>query len=103
MVSSRVVLDLILYELESRKSDAVKRQVIGTACVRHRQRRCTEIGKRSEPGFEVRTDRSISLHVHAAYFSGPVIEIVVRRKLVVIRGLHKLSGHAVLTTLALSE
>src|SRR5690606_22884823 len=62
----------------------------GSAGVLQRKRVCSEIVEWLEPGLEIGTDRIIALHVNAADPAGTVIQVVVNRKLVVIRGLDEL-------------
>src|SRR5688500_10941867 len=100
---TRVVLDLVLDELKSRKPDTVKRKMIGPTGVRHRKRLRFHVGEWSKPRFEVRPDPGIALHIDTADPACAVVEIVVGGKLVVICGLHQLTGCVILTTLAFTK
>src|SRR5262245_20942054 len=84
MMSPRVVLHLILYELESRDSHRVKRQVVGPSCVCDRQRRRTHILERRQPRAKDPTHFLVALQVDSANFSSAVVEIEVTGHLLLI-------------------
>src|SRR5204863_1613554 len=81
----RVVVELVLDELEAGEADGVEGEVIGAAGAAHRQRRGTEVVKRDEPFPEDRNDRRVLLTVDAPHLSGAVVEVEVRRELLPLR------------------
>src|SRR4030095_621235 len=94
VVGSRIVLDLILYELEARQSHAIERLVIGAAGVRNRNRPqgvafgCTDkILERGKPRPEYRANLVIALKIDPANLAGAVVQIEVAGEFLVF-GFH---------------
>ena len=81
VVSPRVVLDLVLDELEAGQADAVERLVVGAAGVGDRQGGGAHLAERLEPLAEDRPDGLVALHVDAADLAGAVIEVEIGREL----------------------
>src|ERR1041384_2457549 len=86
---ARVVFNLILNKLESRQTNRVKRQVIGAARFRDRERVRAHISERREPLPEQRTNAFVPLQINAANLARAVIEIEVAAQIFVLRFLNE--------------
>src|SRR5678815_2431414 len=84
MVCARVVLNLVLNKLKSRQTDPIKREMVRTAGIRDRKRRCAEVSERREPLTKQRTHGFVALQVNATNLAGAVIEIVISTQLLVL-------------------
>src|SRR6516165_6911507 len=85
MVCPGVIFDRILDELESGKTNRIKREVVRATCIRGRQRRGSEVLKRRKPRSENPSHCFVALQVDSAHLTRPVVEIEVNGEDRVIR------------------
>src|SRR5215510_9911967 len=77
MVRSRVVLNLVLNELEAWQPNTIKREVICSTSVGNRQRRCSHVLEWSKPVAEERSNSLVALQINSADLPSAVVEIEV--------------------------
>src|SRR4051812_36751804 len=90
MMRARVVIERVLDELESGQADLVEWEVIGAAGVGERDGLCAKIVERREPLFEDRRGCGVPLAIDAADLPAAIVEIEVRRQLLVFRAFDEL-------------